>query len=433
VSTPDVPRDRSLALVMWGDLFEDFHDTIGISLERFRTDLTGGWLFGYVDALAATNVRTTIIHVSARVTTTTTFVHEATGAAVVILPAPRRHRWLRVAYQRSRGRKSLSSLASYGSLPVLSLARTLRRCGAEAILTQEYEHARFDALVALGRLLGLPVFATFQGGDAPRSRIERPVRQLTIRACAGLIVASGGERQRVAEAYGIGGKRVAPIANALDVASMRAPSRADARARLGIAGDACVVEWHGRVTIHRKGLDVLLAAWEQVCRERPDAPLLLLLVGTGPDAADFRRRIAATGTGNIRWRDEYVADRAELVTYQAAADVFVLPSRHEGFPVAPIEAMAIGLPVVAADAPGVADILSEGRRSGGIVVPREDPGALADALLELVDDRELAAELGAHARRTVEEHYSLEAVGAELRTFVFGDGVAAGTRDGRDR
>jgi glycosyltransferase involved in cell wall biosynthesis len=419
VSAPAAPAGRSLVLVMWGDLFEDFHDTIGISLERFRTDLTGGWLFGYVDALATANVRTTLIHVSARVTTTTTFVHEATGAAVVILPAPRRHRWLRAAYRRSRGRKSLSSLASYGSLPVIALVRALRRSGAEAILTQEYEHARFDVLVALGRLLGLPVFATFQGGDAPRSRLERPVRRLTVRASAGLIVGSGVERQRVAETYGIAGERVAPVVNALDAASMRPPARAAARAQLGIADDASVVEWHGRVTIHRKGLDVLLAAWEQICEQRVDVPLLLLLVGTGPDADDFRRRVAATGMRNIRWRDEYVSDRAELVTYQAAADVFVLPSRHEGFPVAPIEAMAIGLPVVAADAPGVADILSEGRRSGGIVVPRDDPDALAAALLQLIDDRDLAVDLGVRGRRTVEQHYSLQAVGTQLRAFLF--------------
>jgi glycosyltransferase involved in cell wall biosynthesis len=55
--------------------------------------------------------------------------------------------------------------------------------------------------------------------------------------------------------------------------------------------------------------------------------------------------------------------------YLSVADVYVFPSRHEGFPVAPLEAMACGLPIVAAYAPGICDILSEGEESGGLVVP----------------------------------------------------------------
>ena len=93
--------------------------------------------------------------------------------------------------------------------------RELRRCGAEAILTQEYEHARFDVLVGIGALLKLPVFATFQGGDAPNSRLERVVRPLTIRRCAGLIVGgSRRERERVSASYRVPAERIGAIPNA---------------------------------------------------------------------------------------------------------------------------------------------------------------------------------------------------------------------------
>jgi glycosyltransferase involved in cell wall biosynthesis len=421
---------RSLALVMGGDLFEDFHDTIDVSLDHFRAELTGGWLFGYVEALAAAGVRTTLIHASARVTATRRFTHEPTGAAVTILPAPRRHRFLRAAYRRSAVRKSLSSIASYGSIPVLPLVRELRRCGAEAILTQEYEHARFDALVALGALVRLPVFATFQGGDAPRSRIERAIRPWTLHRCAGLIVPSGRERGRLVATYALPTDRIADIPNAMDVTGYEPMDRGAARRALGIAPATRVVEWHGRVTLHRKGLDVLLAAWEQLCRRRPARDVLLLLVGTGADAPELHRRITATGLDSIRWRDEYLSDRAALLPYPSAADIFVLPSRHEGFPVAPIEAMAAGLPVVAADAPGVSDILADGEGSGGIVVPCEDVDALAAALLRLIDDPEHAAELGRRARRRAESHYDFEVVGAQLRAFIFRAATGGGERRG---
>ena len=227
-------EERRLALVMWGDRFEDFFDTIGVSLESFRTELTGGWLFGYVDALALHGVRTTLIHVSARVDEPTRVTHEPTGAAVTILPAPRRHRWLRALHHRFRSRKALSSLASYGSVPLVALLRELRRCRADAILTQEYEHARFDILVALGKLTRLPVFATFQGGDAPHSRLERPLRRVTVRRCAGLTIGSSRERRRVQRVYGLPPERIAAIPNAMDVRAFEPIPRIEARERLHI-------------------------------------------------------------------------------------------------------------------------------------------------------------------------------------------------------
>ena len=410
---------RFLAHIMWGDLFEDFFDTIGLSLEQFRTELTGGWLFAYVEALALKGVHTTLIAVSARVSRPLRFIHEPSGAAVTILPAPRRHRWLRALHRRSRGRKSLSSVASYASIPMRTLAVELRRCGAEAILTQEYEHARFDVLNAIGRVLGLPVYATFQGGDAPHSRLERPGRGFSVRRSAGLIIGSGRERQRVRDTYGVTADRIASIPNAMDPDALEPMDRGVARGRLGIPAATRVVEWHGRIAIHRKGLDVLLDAWQQVCRARPGRELLLLLVGAGQDVAQFRRLVDGTGLESIRWRDEYVLDRRELLLYQAAADLFVLPSRHEGFPVAPIEAMAVGLPVVATDAPGVDDILPDREDSGGIVVPRDDAAALAEAIGSLIDDPDRCLELGRRARRRVETHYALGPVGAQLRAFLF--------------
>jgi glycosyltransferase involved in cell wall biosynthesis len=74
--------------------------------------------------------------------------------------------------------------------------------------------------------------------------------------------------------------------------------------------------------------------------------------------------------------------------------------------------------VVAADAPGAADLLGGGERSGGIVVPRADADALAAALGRLLDDEQRSRRLGARARQRVEQRFSLEEVGAELREFL---------------
>nr|MBA2646918.1 glycosyltransferase family 4 protein [Pyrinomonadaceae bacterium] len=208
-----------------------------------------------------------------------------------------------------------------------------------------------------------------------------------------------------------------------------------ARREFGISAAARVVVWHGRVDYHRKGLDVLLYAWQQVCRARPRRDLRLILVGSGNNAKELRERIAAERPPGVRWVDEYINDRALLRRYLAAADIYVFPSRHEGFPVAPIEAMACGLPLVAADAPGVSEILEEGEASGGIIVPRGDAQSLATALNRLLDDETLSRELGRRARVRIEKNFSLETVGEQLRDFLTtrGGRAAALEKRGRDR
>ncbi len=82
--------------------------------------------------------------------------------------------------------------------------------------------------------------------------------------------------------------------------------------------------------------------------------------------------------------------------------------------------MACGLPVVAADAPGVPDILERGEDSGGLVVPRENASALALALGRVLDDEAWGRELGRRARHRAEQSFSLEKIGRKLRDFIFG-------------
>src|SRR5258708_38845947 len=87
-------------------------------------------------------------------------------------------------------KKLLRHLLPYFATPLWTLQRELSRGGVGMILCQEYEYARFDVVTALGRLLGFPVFAIFQGGDWQISRLEKITRAHAVRQRAGLIIGS---------------------------------------------------------------------------------------------------------------------------------------------------------------------------------------------------------------------------------------------------
>ena len=70
----------TIALVPWGDVIEDFLDEIGVSLDEFSSKMTGGWLFGYIEALRLQGIETVVFCFSGRVTSTVRTVHEPTGA-----------------------------------------------------------------------------------------------------------------------------------------------------------------------------------------------------------------------------------------------------------------------------------------------------------------------------------------------------------------
>lgn len=424
-----------VGIVLSGDVVEDYTEALQMSIDDFAERLSGGWLFGYVEAFATAGVDVFIVCWSRTVTQPTRRIHVPTGAPLWLLPASHlylmarsRHSdvyaWgLRDSLGRPWVRRALARglvervVAPYSSTTPRALARVMRCEGAGAILCQEYEEGRFDLCVALGKRLGIPVFATSQGGDHARARVERWVRGRAVRASAGLVVGAESEAARVLGRYRLDRRRVARIANPLDPATVITRPKRDARDALDLEPDARVALWFGRVDVVSKGLDMLVDAWREV-RASCASPVILLLLGTGSGAPWLQSRLDELGLDEVMWRDEYVLDREVIGTYLSAADVFVLPSRQEGFQVAPIEAMAAGLPVVAADAPGVRAVVGEGESAGGIVVLNDDPHAFAIELCRLLDDPQLSASMGARAEQRVRDNFSLEAIGMQLRAFV---------------
>jgi starch synthase len=406
-------------LLPWGDVFEDFLDRLRVTFDQLRDEFVGSWMFGYAAALATAGVRTVIVCPTSRVDEPVAATHGPTGAELRLLPTSRTYAALRSQRldgrldgrldPRAVGRAVATHVAPYFGTPPRALAGLVRSEGCAALLCQEYEDPRFDVCVAVGRRTRVPVYGTFQGADYQLSRLERPLRPRTIRACAGLIIGARNELERVEETYHVPRHKLAPIVNPVDAQVWRPADGTAVRAELGIPEAALAVAWHGQLQLERKGLDVLFDAWGRLGDGR-DAHLVL--VGSGEDGEEVARRAGAAR--NVHLIDEWVQDRARMRALLSAADVYAFPSRHEGLPVAPLEAMACGLPVVGADASGVADVVGD----AGVVVARDDADELARALGELLDDAGRRADLGRRARERVEEHFALEPVGAALRAFL---------------
>ena len=431
---------HTIALIPWGHAWEDFHDSIGVSFDYFCSQMTGSWQFSYIDALRLVGIRTIVIYPSTRITEPSKFTHIPTGCTIYMVPVPKSYQIIRqqmispypsfgggwqALFGDAQGSrrlflKVLNEIAPYLSTPLGSLAKILRQEGCSAILCQEYEYFHFDLCILLGRLLKLPVFATFQGttGRIDGIRIGNIVRYFTTRACAGLIIAPQTEIDRVKARYQLPPYKIGKIFNPLDLRVWSAINRDEARAKLNLPSNAQIVVWHGRVEMQIKGLDILLDAWEQICRDRPERDLRLLLMGTGKDVDKLQQRILALPKQNVLWINKFINDREFIRSFLSAGDVYAFPSRIEGFPVAPLEAMACGLPLVATAVSGIPDILEEGEASGGIIVPKEDVAKFALALGKILDDKPFRQALGKRAKQRVEQHFSLEEVGKQLRHFI---------------
>jgi len=176
----------------------------------------------------------------------------------------------------------------------------------------------------------------------------------------------------------------------------------------------------------QKGLPTLLEALESLA-EGGRAPRFVI-VGNGPLSAEVRRRVEG---GPLAESTLVVAFGGRPEPYLAALDVFVLPSYWEGMPIAVLEAMAMGLPVVATAVGGTPEAVEQGRT--GYVVPPNDPAALAARLDEIATSPETAARMGAAGRQAARERFGVDLMVDRLLTLyreVAGDGDAVTNRKG---
>ena len=172
-------------------------------------------------------------------------------------------------------------------------------------------------------------------------------------------------------------------------------------------GDDSFVLYTGRLN-KVKGLDCLIRAFFEISNEYSNYELVL--TGTGPDEKRLKEMVTSL---NIKSKVHFTSwlETKKLREYLSKCSVFVLPSLFECMPVALLEALASGKPVIASDIPGPKDIITHGY--DGFLFEKENVDELKKYLELCFSDEKLRREIGKNARKTVEEKYTFNKISTQ--------------------
>jgi len=298
-------------------------------------------------------------------------------------------------------------------ITLVSLFRLMRRERPDIVHTHTAKAGALGRVAA--RLAGVPVVvhtfhgSVFDGYFGPSvARFFQWIERILALGTDTIVAVSERVAADLAERKIAPRKKIEVVPLGLELGRFQdvQQRRGELRRELGVPPRARLVGSVGRL-VAIKDLGTLLRSMVQLSATQPDA--ILLVVGDGPDRPALEMEAERLGLGS---RARFLGFRDDLERIYADLDVAVNCSLNEGTPVALIEAMASGVPVLATAVGGTPDLLDEGRL--GRLVPPGDPNALARALAESLSGGDDSAQKAALARRSVLQRFSLDRLLGDL-------------------
>ena len=259
------------------------------------------------------------------------------------------------------------------------------------------------------RLLRKTVIVSTRGSDLnifAYKLLFKPFAKFTLKKADAIIALSRGLEKKALK-LGVPKDRIFVIPNGVDTTVFCVKDGNRCRSKLNVKMEDKVVLFVGTIESYRrkiKGLEYLLSAMKTVISRVPTARLMVVGVPPLPDLLDnvlklgIEKHVSFLG----------VVPHENMPMYYCACDVFVLPSLMEGCPTTVLEAMALAKPVVALDIEGCRDLIEDG--INGFLVSPTNANALAEKIIQVITNDELAVQLGKEARKIVETQYSWESV-----------------------
>jgi glycosyltransferase involved in cell wall biosynthesis len=260
-----------------------------------------------------------------------------------------------------------------------------------------HTHASFAGRIA-AKLAGCKVVMTRHGlGSGGNGVIKRIVTRLISRAFTDRIIAISRAVKISLMDSGVPADMINIIHNGIDLSNFDG-IKGTLRKELGIDPDIPIVGIVARL-VPEKGYEYAINAFYHVLKVFPSARLII--IGDGPLEESLKNMCVKLG---IKEHVVFTGYRKEVENLDADFDVFVLPSISEGLGLALLEAMALGKPAVATATGGIPEVIKH--RVNGFLVPPGNDNYLAESIIEVLSDKELAKAIGLEAKKTVNEKFS---------------------------
>ncbi|MEZ4330516.1 MAG: glycosyltransferase [Myxococcota bacterium] len=275
------------------------------------------------------------------------------------------------------------------------LAAKLRRERIDVFHSHEFAMNVFGGAAAV--LARVRAVSTIHGKHWIADRQRRAIAYRVLdRVGVGVVAVSQDLASYLADGLGLGRSRIEVIHNGIPIPDASTTDREAVRRSLGLPAEGPLLLAVGNLYAVKDHANLLCAL-----ARLPGARVAI--AGRGEEEANLRRLMKDLA---IESRVHLLGLRDDVVRLLAAADVFVQPSRSEGLPLAVLEAMAAGLPVVATRVGGMAEAIAE--EETGLLVPPGDSERLADALGRLLESTALRRRMGDSARRRAVSEFSVE-------------------------
>ncbi|MFH0713861.1 MAG: glycosyltransferase family 4 protein [Candidatus Micrarchaeota archaeon] len=235
------------------------------------------------------------------------------------------------------------------------------------------------------------------------SMYENAVGKSVIKGAGSLIAVSKWTAEDIAK-YHIPKKKFTVIYDGIDATKFSPAFNPKVKEELGIHPKSPLLVWVGRI-IPQKGLKYLIAAMPAILKNSPTTKLLI--IGTGTELPELKKQAAKLGVANSIIFYGQVNDRKKLNNLLRGCDLFVFPSIWEPFGMVITEAMASGLPIVAARTGGIPEIIQENKN--GLLVKPRSAKAFATAVVKILNSGKLK-QMGANGRKVVEKKFNWAAI-----------------------
>ncbi|MEM1883199.1 MAG: glycosyltransferase family 4 protein, partial [Candidatus Bathyarchaeia archaeon] len=220
-----------------------------------------------------------------------------------------------------------------------------------------------------------------------------------------VIATSYAMKREIEEHFHLPSEKIDVIPNGIDVSKYEVNvEHEEVKKRFRINPDEKIILFVGRL-VPQKGVEYLIMAAPKIFEQHPDSRIII--VGNGWIKDNLMSLASSTKYSNKITFLGFLDDR-DLTELTLCSDVLVVPSIYEPFGIVALEGMAAGVPVVASNVGGLAEIIEHDRT--GFLAHKEDPDSIAFGINKILSDPEYAHKLAQNAKRKVYETYSWEAV-----------------------